>query len=548
MQNVQLEYNPYIMTTEVKFNGRPPRINSLVEKYTNGKLQDWLNELPEIFHDEMNGYGFELEFTGPTMDFELLEKTFASKGISDEQVKLFHKNELASREQKEKDLREFLVWMSEEKNNGIFDYEKFSMINRESLKEDYLFITINGDKVENPLINRNEISVENVDSTEELSEVELGDTPIIVYVTREMFPRLQRMIDDLKQRKDVDEKQLFFILSNKINKEMTKRTISDLGIKKLQIVDDFKDKPIRDYYYAYPVTDYLIKIIGLLDEEGRKIKELVEEREETSVIKNGATFEKINKIEDELERLKNTRLKFRYRDNVELPEECKNARERLDHDISRWKKKKVKFTDDELEKVAKDFAQCLIEYYEIFISTVKDSIEKAITEYNKKYEELYLSTKYDKYAPPVCLQSYDSEVDYMTESQEIVQECLIIKEEETIYPRTDFIEWVFGNDEDGVKEPIIVTYYYYQEWREHAIEKINELANHDLRESFKYYESVVNQCVDEYINHLSEEIEKKTEEKSHTLSQLSDDELNLQQDVNWSNTFEERLNGLKEVK
>ena len=244
MQNVQLEYNPYIMKTEVKFNGRPPRINSLVEKYANGKLQDWLNELPEIFHDEMNGYGFELEFTGTTMDFELLEKTFASKGISDDQVKLFHKNELAGREQKEKDLRDFLIWMSEEKNNGIFDYDKFSKINEERLKEDYLFITINGDKVENPLINMNEISVENVDSTEELSEVELGETPIIIYVTREMFSSLQRMIDDLKQRKDVDEKQLFFILSNKLNKEMTKRTISDLGIKNLQIVDDFKDKLI----------------------------------------------------------------------------------------------------------------------------------------------------------------------------------------------------------------------------------------------------------------------------------------------------------------
>ena len=37
MAKAELSYNPYLMETEVKFNGRSPRINSLVEKHKNKK-------------------------------------------------------------------------------------------------------------------------------------------------------------------------------------------------------------------------------------------------------------------------------------------------------------------------------------------------------------------------------------------------------------------------------------------------------------------------------------------------------------------------------
>ena len=61
MVSAELVYNPYLLETEVLFNGNPPRINSLVEKYQTEKLQNWINQIPAIFYDEMNGYDFELE-------------------------------------------------------------------------------------------------------------------------------------------------------------------------------------------------------------------------------------------------------------------------------------------------------------------------------------------------------------------------------------------------------------------------------------------------------------------------------------------------------
>ena len=55
MDKVTLKYNPYTKEkTKVKFNDSEPLINSQVEKYQDGKLQDWLSEIPRIFHDEMN--------------------------------------------------------------------------------------------------------------------------------------------------------------------------------------------------------------------------------------------------------------------------------------------------------------------------------------------------------------------------------------------------------------------------------------------------------------------------------------------------------------
>ena len=41
MIKVELNYNPYLLETKVKFNGLEPRINSLAEKFCGEPLQKW---------------------------------------------------------------------------------------------------------------------------------------------------------------------------------------------------------------------------------------------------------------------------------------------------------------------------------------------------------------------------------------------------------------------------------------------------------------------------------------------------------------------------
>ena len=97
MVKAELIYNPYLLQTEVRFNGNPPRINSLVEKYQNEKLQTWVGKVPSIFYDEMNGYDFELDFSGTELDFEEVKKSFLNAGVKHDRVQIFHKGELDSR-------------------------------------------------------------------------------------------------------------------------------------------------------------------------------------------------------------------------------------------------------------------------------------------------------------------------------------------------------------------------------------------------------------------------------------------------------------------
>lgn len=49
MVKVELNYNPYLLETNIKFNGQMPRINSLVEKYQQNTLQTWVDKMPSIF-------------------------------------------------------------------------------------------------------------------------------------------------------------------------------------------------------------------------------------------------------------------------------------------------------------------------------------------------------------------------------------------------------------------------------------------------------------------------------------------------------------------
>ena len=119
MVKAELSYNPYLLETKVRFNGQAPRINSLVEKYDQSMLQTWIKQIPEIFYNEMNGYDFELESSGPKRDYMELVQAFADAGVNTkdrEQVYLFYKNELGGRYTKLTLMNQLLEWLEQNPN------------------------------------------------------------------------------------------------------------------------------------------------------------------------------------------------------------------------------------------------------------------------------------------------------------------------------------------------------------------------------------------------------------------------------------------------
>ena len=543
MVKVELSYNPYLMETKVMFDGRKPRINSRVEKYYNAKLQDWINEIPQIFYEEMNGYGFEVEFSGTKMDFEQLKKTFTDAGILEDQVLLFQKNEIESREKKVDELDQLLDWLATEKNNGLFDTKEFLAEHGEKLNEEYTFITVNGRNANTRYYREFNISVEDVDSIEELSEVNLKNIPIIIFVTRGLLSSLQSTILGLKQRKDVIDHQLYFIISETLNAERIERIIRDLGIQNIQIVQSAYEQSIKDFYYAYPVTDHLHTVLDVLKGVSNTINNLVEERRKECEFSNQEIHEQISGIDETLERLKAAHEKLQTRGNVELPEDCIAAQNKLRENILGWKKNKVKFSSENAEKNVFAFNEQLRLYYVDFIKTVVEAVSSTINQSLQYYKDIYCEAQYDDFE--VTWADEDDNNNELYTPPLIVKSLMELKKEEFVSPKADLKDFIFGDD--SPKEPELVTTYYCQEWRNYAISVFSPLSDDVIKKQFEKLKNALDVAAKNYIVHIEEAIEKELTKKKTIASQFSHEELELQQDSEWSTTFLERIKRLERV-
>jgi GTPase Era involved in 16S rRNA processing len=79
MKKVFIKYNPYKLETAITIDGKELKRNSkLSEKSAEGsRLQEWVEELPELLFDEYNDKDFEIVFHGTLLDYEDLTSVIA---------------------------------------------------------------------------------------------------------------------------------------------------------------------------------------------------------------------------------------------------------------------------------------------------------------------------------------------------------------------------------------------------------------------------------------------------------------------------------------
>lgn len=539
MVKAELEYNPYLMKTTVRFNEREPRINSLVEKYQNSKLQEWIREIPDIFYNEMNGFGFDLEFSGTKMDFNQLEKVFRDAGIKEEQVRLFHKNEIGEREQKVKDLESLVKWLGEEPNNDIFNNTNFHKRYEEILEPDYSFIALNGNDLNININAELNVSVEKINSIDELNDVELHDIPILICISGEVIPQLQSIISLLKQRDDVKENQIFFIIPEPLDRDMVRRTIKDLGIKHIHIVDSAFDKEIRDYYYAFPVTDYICKVLNALELEGERVAKIVETRKQKGEITNKAVHETIRGLDEVIESLKKALGSIENRDNVELPDVCIDAQKLLRRRIETWRNNKIMFSEDNAEKYAYDFEKNLNQFFVDFVKTVVRSIKAQRDLAEERIKSIYNMAKYD---------SFEAE-EYRKEKRYggviIADKLLQLNEKRIVEQKADFMDH-FLRDAEAQKSPVLITEYYSQEWRSFALDTYIPLSAKVIEEQYSQLKATVDLIAEQYVQHLNEALAKERAEKETMALQLSAEEVRLENDIDWITTYLDAIKKIEE--
>lgn len=535
MIHAELTHNPYLLQTTVKFNGQAPKINSQIEKYENQTLKDWVHQVPKIFYDEMNGYDFDLNFTGTKPDFEEVKQAFSTAGVTQEQVRLFLKNELEDADTKSQEIDGLLHWLKEHPNRK-FDLETFQASHADLLEGTYSYIIIRGGTPDgfNP-----QISIETVGSVDELKGTLLTNTPLLFFVEDGTMKQFRTDLTSILGRRDVSQKQLFFMFHPHVNAEQTKRVICDLGVDSPQVISTFDDNAVMAYLRNYPITEYIRDAIKVFEVVVHDISAVLDAENEESEILNAEIHAEIDSLEDDISRLKLTDEFFVERDNFNTPQGFLDLLSALETQIKKWRNRKTKVTGEyECEIAARDYDAELRKYIGSLVDGVKAEYKAACTNTFQSFQERYAAQGIDKeYVPNDIFWEAPSAYTLPT----LITEFLALQEISFEEPKSDLFNMFLKPSAKEEKEPVRVVTCYYEHWRSRALEIIMPAVEQYIQAATDTLRQYYDDLAEAYHAHLGELIASWTKKKESVSAQLSDDERKLQEDNDWLRTFKDQL-------
>lgn len=540
MIKAELSYNPYLMEIDVTFNGQPPHINSLIEKYQHIVLQDWITELPQIFHDEMNGYYFELDFSGTELDCDEITAAFRTAGVSEEEVAVFLKNELECREVKIERIRDLLEWLGKNRC-AIFDHDAFRIEYTELFDSDYTCVVIHGEPQRPKL---KDVSVESVSDISELKCTDLTHTPILYCVSEESLSVIQKDLSFLRARKDIRDDQLFFMIDERLDRKKTVRLIKDLGISDPNVVSGINDAAVRKYFLIYPFSDYITASIKAFGSAIDKLEEHQKREGKRHEIKGDAVHDRLDHLDDGIKRIKETDSAIVSHSTPQIPTEFTALSDTLKEKLSGWESKKTKLTDTEAAYTAavsfnSMMNRAFFEFCAELDNATNDSAKKLREEYIKKYKNARIDegfTDSQPFSPETPAVQLFDQTSYL----------LALKEEQYVTQKNTLIGQLFRSaDQSADQAPVLVTTYYYQVWREHMINVITPVIAKLIRDKHTLLINYSNHLADVYHNQLMSLLERQTAARESAAANLSEAEKLLQKDNEWLGRFKDRLRSIE---
>lgn len=534
MVNAELQHNPYLLETEVKFNGQEPKINSQIEKFENKLLVDWVRDVPRMFYDEMNGYDFDLFFSGTEYDFQKLQQTFISLGVTPDQVRLIMRNELEDAEIKSNEIRDLMEWLRENRNRQ-FDFDDFCDANRSLLEETFSCIVIRGkDEVPEDLT----FTLENVKSVDEIAGTNLTYVPIVFVIEAETIQLFRNDLLALLGRKDVEQNQLFFCISPAMDKEYVVRFISDLGIEEPQIISQIDDGNVATYIKNYPMVAYVGAVIRVFEDEVNTLDNHLKEKNEQSAIENAEVYEQISELEDVIEKIKASDMRFVDLDNYSGGNRFNNLKTELEEMIRKWKSRKTKVVGDvEIDRNSTEYEQELARYLGEFYRKAIEHFGFEKERIERGFSEIYLRQPLDSEYKPEGLEVT------IPDNVEVngIKSVLLELQEERYEEKTDFLDFFKAKSSTEPKELVRVVTCYLEKWREKAIELVIPVVEQYISESQENLKGYYDELARKYHAKLSELHELKVNEKNGIASQLSEDERMLQADNDWLVVIKDQL-------
>ena len=534
MVNAELQHNPYLLETEVKFNGQEPKINSQIEKFENKLLADWVRDVPRMFYDEMNGYDFDLFFSGTEYDFQKLQQTFISLGVTPDQVRLIMRNELEDAEIKSNEIRDLIEWLRENRNRQ-FDFDDFCDANRSLLEETFSCIVIRGkDEVPEDLT----FTLENVKSVDEIAGTNLTYVPVVFVIEAETIQLFRNDLLALLGRKDVEQNQLFFCISPAMDKEYVVRFISDLGIEEPQIISQIDDGNVATYIKNYPMVAYVGEVIRVFEDEVNTLDDHLKAKNEQSAIENAEVYEQISELEHVIEKVKVSDMRFVDLDNYSGGNRFNDLKTELEEMIRKWKSRKTKVVGDvEIDRNSTEYEQELARYLGEFYRKAIEHFEFEKERMEREFNEIYLRQPLDSEYKPEGIEIV------FPDNAEVkgIKSALLELQDERYEEKTDFLDFFKANSSTEPKELVRVVTCYLEKWREKAIELVIPVVEQYISESQENLKGYYDELARKYHAKLSELHELKVNEKTGIASQLSEDERMLQADNDWLVVLKDQL-------
>jgi hypothetical protein len=240
--------------------------------------------------------------------------------------------------------------------------------------------------------------------------------------------------------------------------------------------------------------------------------------------------------------LKNAAERITQRDNFESPDAFQAKVNNFDAQIASWNKKKIKITsDEEAGSKAVEFQKDLGIFFAELVRQIMQEFHANSANIRHTFADIYASAEFgDDY-----IASQDIKIDLSVyELPKIMQELMEFREESMV-EQSDYLGAIKGffssSKPDEPKELKRIVEYKYVEWRNHALQTASPILDEVISVVIGTLADFYNRVAEDYLEHLKMQIEQQTHTKDEVAAQLSDDERKFQADIDWFDTFQEKL-------